>query len=383
MKNQLLQGKKIGFIANTAWSMYNFRLGVMKMLASYGAEIYVVAPYDDYADKFAAFSIQFKPLTCLNAKGTNPLGDYLLYRELRQILKIIRPDFLFTYTIKPNIYGLLATKSLQIPTIAVITGLGHGLAKKGILSAVIKMFYRFALKHSVKTWFLNNDDLTFFIKNNILTEQKTLLLSGEGVDIEYFRRFVPYPDDKTVKFLYTGRFLYEKGVEDFVKAIEQLKQRGLQVEGELLGFANVLNPSAIKIETIRLWESKQIIRYLGATDDVRPYLENTNCLVFPSYYNEGMPRCLLEAASMEVPAITTNTIGCREVVKDGETGYLTEPKDVSSLVAKMEAFVRLPLVYKKEMGKNARKKVEKDFSEVKILAVYLEQLIKVMHVTSS
>lgn len=379
MEEQLLRGKRIAFIANTAWSMYNFRLGVMRMLASYGAEIYVIAPYDSYADKFADFNIQFRPLLRLDAKGTNLLKDYLLYRELRRVLIAIGPDFLFTYTIKPNIYGVLAAKFRRIPTVAVITGLGHGLAKKGGLASVIKMFYRFSLKYPIKTWFLNNDDLTFFVGNKILSKSKALLLPGEGVDVDHFRRHMPYPDDSIVKFLYVGRFLYEKGVGDFVEAIQQLKQNGLKVRGELLGFADVRNPSAIKIETIRLWESKGIIRYLGATDDVRSYLEKANCLVFPSYYNEGMPRCLLEAASMEVPAITTNTIGCREIVQDGENGYLVEPRKISALVEKMGTFVELPLIHKEEMGKNGRRKIEDAFSEVRVLAIYLEQLKETMH----
>ena len=369
-----MEGKKIAFIANTAWSMYNFRQGLIKMLIAAEAEVYVIAPYDEYACKLKALGVHFRRLLRLQAQGVNPLNDYLLYRELKNTLRAIRPDFLFTYTIKPNIYGVLAASALNIPVVAVVTGLGHGFSKGGMVTYAIKKLYRFSLKRAAKVWFLNKDDLTRFIADGILDKRKLKLIPGEGIDPEHFKRHSPYPENAPVKFLYSGRMLYEKGVEDFVNAVTALKGRGRHVVGELLGFTDMQNPSAITMETVQLWEKQHIIRYLGSTDDVRPYLEKTSCLVFPSYYSEGIPRCLLEAASMEVPAITTDSTGCRDVVDDGETGYLTRPKDVEHLVKKMETFMELSLADKEVMGKKAREKVRKYFSEEQVLNIYIHQI---------
>lgn len=374
MEKGVLKGKKIAFIANTAWSMYNFRQGLIKMLVAAKTEVYVIAPYDEYAHKLEALGVRFKRLLRLHAQGVNPLNDYLLYKELKNTLCAIHPDFLFTYTVKPNIYGVLAASTLNIPVVAVVTGLGHGFSKGGVITYAIKKLYRFSLKRASKIWFLNNDDLAYFVANGILNETKLKLIPGEGIDLEYFKRHSPYPENVPVKFLYSGRMLYEKGVADFVNAVAELKNKGRCVVGELLGFTDTENPSAITLEIVKSWESQNIIRYLGTTDDVRLYLEQTNCLVFPSYYSEGVPRCLLEAASMEVPAITTDSTGCRDVVEDQKTGYLTKPKDVEHLVKKMEAFMELSLADKVEMGKKARIKVQKSFSEEQVLKIYVHQI---------
>lgn len=367
-------GKRIAFIANTAWSMYNFRLGVLKLLVQRGATVYVLSPHDDYAERFSQFSIHYLRISHLNAQGTSPGRDYLLYRELKHAIKTVSPDMVFTYTIKPNIYGVLAAKSLGIPSVAVVTGLGHGFSKGGWVTSVIRNLYKYVIKHTVSTWFLNNEDLSFFVQERLITVEKTFLLRGEGIDLDYFKRTSAYPATRPVKFLYIGRLLYEKGVEDFVHAIKMLQDQQIDAVGELLGFTDVSNPSAVTRETVESWESRGWIRYLGATDDVRTYLENTHCLVFPSYYSEGVPRCLMEGASMEVPAITTNHIGCREVVNDEETGFLCEPRNVQSLHEKMIRFIQLSTEERVTMGKHAREKARREFSEERVLQAYLDQI---------
>jgi len=370
-------GKRIAFIANTAWSMYNFRLGLMKLLVQQGAQIYVIAPYDQYADRFSAFSIQYVCLSRLQAQGKNPVSDYLLYRELKLALKEIEPDMVFTYTIKPNIYGVLAATALGIPSVAIVTGLGHGFSKGGWITEIIKILYRHAIKHTVSTWFLNDEDFNFFVKERLVAAENALVLRGEGVDVAYFKRRTLYPEGAPVKFLYIGRLLYEKGVEDFVHALRLLREQGVDVIGELLGFTDVATPSAVSRETVDSWIGQGWIQYLGATDDVRTYLENTHCLVFPSYYSEGVPRCLMEGASMEVPAITTNHTGCKEVVDDGETGFLCEPRNVHSLHKKMIKFIQASHEERIKMGRQAREKVEREFSEERVFHVYLAQIHRI------
>lgn len=369
-----MKGKRIVFVANTAWSMYNFRLNLLNLLIHQGAEVIVLAPYDDYADRFAGLGIGFRSISKLKAQGANPIDDVLLYLEFKRIFRDIAPDMVFTYTIKPNIYGILAANRLNIPAVAVVTGLGHGISKGGIITAIIKRLYKTSLSRTVKTWFLNRDDCAYFVNERIAKSEKTQVIPGEGVDMECFNRKNTYPDHEPVQFLYVGRLLYEKGVGEFVEAINRLKERGLKVKGELLGFTDTLNPTAVTLSTVKAWDESGIIDYLGKTDDVRPYLEQVHCLVFPSYYSEGIPRCLLEAASMEIPAITTDHVGCRDVVADGETGYLCQPKDVDSLFEQMLRFMELPAHEKKAMGQKARQLVARQFSETVVFDAYIRQI---------
>jgi len=376
---QLIVRKKIAFIANTAWSMYNFRKGLLKTLVAKKIDVYVLAPYDNYVASLESLGVIFVPITRLAARGFNPFGDCRLLLEFKKALKSLRPDLVFTYTIKPNIYGVVASKLVSIPVVAVITGLGYGLSKGGLLTRIVKLLYSFSLKNAEKVWFLNTDDLHYFKQNQILDEGKMQLIPGEGVDTMYFRRTIPFPDDRPPKFLYAGRLLYDKGVEDFVKAIALLKEKGLNVTGALLGFTDTANPTAITRKTVHEWEAEGIIEYWGNTDDVRPFLEKVNCLVFPSYYSEGIPRCLLEAGSMEVPSITTDNVGCREVVSDGQTGYLVAPRDIDSLAHKLEDFVKLSNDEKRNMGKRARTRVEALFSERQVLEMYYRQIAAFPH----
>jgi len=367
-----MKGKRIVFLANTAWSMYNFRLGIMHMLRRRGADVTVIAPVDEYSDRFAESGIRFVEIKKLRAKGTNPLADLALFFELRRTLRSIRPHLMFSYTIKPNIYGILAAKSLNVPSIAVITGLGHGIAKGGFTTFVIERLYRFSLQRAVSTWFLNTEDQSYFHEKRIIRSSNSLVIPGEGIDMNHFMRIKPYPEQEPCKFLYIGRLLYEKGVSEFVQAIKLLKAAGENIVGELLGFADTSTPTSISLKTVKSWENEGIIRYLGHTADVRPFLEDTHCLVFPSYYNEGIPRVLLEAGSMEIPAITTDNVGCREVVTDLYTGFLCKPKNVESLASKMKVFLGLSYRERVDMGRNARRRVSERYSEEFIHHIYLD-----------
>ncbi|WP_176146126.1 glycosyltransferase family 4 protein [Parapedobacter luteus] len=373
-----MKGRRIAFLANTAWSMYNFRISTLTMLQKLGAEVIVIAPPDDYSVRFSSFGIRFVPLYRLKAKGTNPLADFRLYQEFIAVFKRIEPHLLISYTIKPNIYGILAARSLHIRSIAVITGLGYGIAKGGIMRAMVERLYRFSLRHASSVWFLNKDDHAYFTDRRMLGLAASKVIPGEGISVEHFKRKVAYPDGETTKFIYSGRLLYDKGVADFVEAIRVLRKEGLAVEGVLLGFTDTLNPSAISSDTVEAWEREGVIRYLGKTSDVRPFIEQIHCMVFPSYYSEGIPRCLLEAASMEVPAITTDHVGCREVVIDNTTGFLTTPKDIASLVAGMRRFAQLPTEERVSMGKAARDRVVQHYRDQFIHAIYVQQINEIL-----
>ncbi len=358
--------------------MYNFRLSLLEVFVQRGIDIVVVAPRDDYSDRFAAAGITFIATNKLKAQGKNPIADFMLYTELKEILNSVRPHLIFSYTIKPNIYGILAAKSLGIPAIAVITGLGYGISNGGLMKSVVERLYRFSLRNALKTWFLNEEDEAYFVQKKIVKRKNSRIIPGEGIAIDYFLRKSPYPDGKTTIFIYTGRLLFDKGVGDFVEAIRVLKSEGWDVKGELLGFTDTQNPSAVPLDTVSYWQQEGYIEYLGYTDDVRPFLERAHCMVFPSYYSEGIPRCLLEAASMEIPAITTDHVGCRDVVVDGQTGFLNKPKDTLSLIGRMKSFVNLSREERIEMGEKARHHVHEKYAEKLIHDIYIKQVAEIL-----
>lgn len=355
--------------------MYNFRLGVMKSLVEKGFQVFVVAPTDEFSNKFKNYQIQFVELKNLNRKGTNPIKEILLLIELNQIYKEINPSLIFHYTIKPNIYGSLVAKSRRITNIAITTGLGYTFTHDGLVSGLVKKLYRFAFKRANEVWFLNTDDLEAFLSKKIIPATKAYLLKGEGVNTEHF---VPKIKDATNKLeykaLFSSRLLWDKGIKEFAEAIGKCQEQNIEIKGLVLGFIDEDNPEGVTKNDLELWSKKGWIDFLGSTDDVRPFIADADMVILPSFYGEGVPRILLEAASMERPIITTDNVGCREVVQDGYNGYLCKKKDSEDLAIKIKQFLALSLSEKDQMGKNGRLFINEHFSEETIIHVYQNKI---------
>lgn len=366
--------KKIVLTSNTSWSIWNFRKALMDALLEKGYEVYIVAPEDEYANRFR----NFIALRHLDRKGTNPIKDLKLFLEYISIYKRIKPDFVLNFTIKPNIYSSLACRVLGIKCISTITGLGYVFIKESPLTKLVSLLYKVALDKNHKVIFLNPDDVELFLARSIVYKDKTVIIKSEGVNTEYFspefcKDFQEFP----FVFLMVSRLLWDKGVGEFVSAGRVLKRKyGDKVEFWLLGPVDKGNPAAVSEEDIKNWVDEGTINYLGASQDVRPYLCQADCIVLPSYYREGIPRSLLEAMAMEKPIITTDNPGCREVCKDGYNGFLVKPRDVESLVKAMEKMLTMEKEKRLQMGKNGRLWVLEEFSEEKIVAKYLEIIQK-------
>lgn len=365
------------FSGNTSWSMYNFRLMVMKKFQELGHKVVVVTPVDNFAEKLITENIEVVPILKMERSGTNPLHDYGLYREYVKVYKKIKPDFIFHYTIKPNIYGTLAAKKCKIPCISIATGLGNAFANTdSLIFYFAKQLYKFSSKYAKQVWFLNTTDQSLFIQHKIISEDKSFLLPGEGINLSLFspsKTVVKSSASQEVKFLLIARMLYDKGVKIFADASEILISRGYKFSALLLGQLDYDNPQKIAIETIKEWEANGFVKYLGSTAHVQSYIEAADCIVLPTYYKEGIPRVLLEASCMEKPIITTINPGCTDIVKDGVNGFLCAPKDAVSLADMMEKFIHTSEDERIVMGKNGRKIVETDFDEQHVIDIYVEQ----------
>ncbi len=366
----------IALVSNTSWSVYNFRLGFIQYLQSLGVNVVVIAPRDNFSAKLVSLGIEYREVRIRNY-GTNPFDDLNLVYRLNKIYRSVKPDFVFHYTIKPNIFGSFAAFSCKIPSIIITTGLGHLFDFKNIFIRLTSItLYRIAAFLSKEVWFLNDNDRDVFIYKRIVSKKKTRLLRSEGINTAWFtprkeKRFSASP-----RFLFAGRLIWDKGVNEYVEAARIIKAKFPKAKFELLGFIDEGNPNSVPYETIRKWQKEKVINYLGETTDIRSFLERANCLVFPSFYREGVSRVLMEAASMETPIITTDNVGCRDIVDDGKNGFLCEPKNVESLVDAIESFILLDDQDKLVMGKLGRKKMIKEFDEQKVIDAYKASLSK-------
>ena len=362
----------IVFSGNTSWSMYNFRLNLIKKFIHFGYEVCIVAPEDEYTEKIRAAGLRVITVKKLKRSGNNPIQDFNLFLEYIKIYKALQPAFIFHYTIKPNIYGTLAAKICNVKSISITTGLGNAFSTKGGLFYFAKYLYKISSLYAQEVWFLNSSDKSIFINSKIIPEYKSFILPGEGIDTTVFTPALKCPENKITTFLLVSRMLYDKGIEEFVEASKLLVKKGYALSSSLLGKIDNDNPEAIALEIIKKWEYDGIVQYLGSTKDVKPYIENVDAIVLPSY-SEGVPRILLEAASMEKPIITTKIPGCVEIVEDGVNGYLCEPKNIEDLAAQMEKLILLTIEERKKMGIAGRKKMLASFDEKIIIDIYKEK----------
>lgn len=360
--------KKVVIALNTAWNLLNFRSGLIEALVAAGYEVVVVSPYDKYAPRLQALGCRYTPLPMDN-KGTRPGRDLLLLVRFYRLLRREKPDIFLGYTVKPNVYGSFASNALGIPVINNIAGLGAVFIRGGWLNRLVRSLYRHALSRSVKVFFQNGDDRELFVSGGLVKEAVSDCLPGSGVDLN---KFAPahLPNGPNVRFLLIARMLWDKGVGEFVEAARRLSEKGIEAECCLLGFLDVQNPAAISQKQMDYWVSEGFVSYLGVSDNVRDEIARADCVVLPSY-REGTPKALLEAAAMARPIVTTDSVGCRDVVDDGINGYLCRSRDAADLAEKMELVLNMLPHQRKAMGLRGREKVEREFDEQIVIQKYL------------
>lgn len=367
------QDLKIAIVSNSSWYTYNFRLGLLTRLKDKGIKVYIIAPHDHYSTKLMAEDFHFIPIS-VEIYGTNPLRELQVVRFLSKIYKREQFDFILHYTAKPNIYGSLAAFWNGIPSIAITTGLGLLRDEnKGIARRIVKSLYRLVGKLSQEVWFLNEDDQQYFLKNRMVRKEKTFVLPSEGVDIRWYHPSYPVNkrEKQTIHFLYAGRIVKSKGIREYYKAAQYFKDQGINVKFKMIGFVVPDHPDGVSYNTIQEWNRKEIVQYLGETEDIRPFIEEADCIVLPSYFGEGVPRILLEAASMGKPIVTTDFVGCREVVDNDLNGFLCQPKNTTDLIQKLANFVALSPSERASMGLAGRRKILEQFDEEIIIKHYL------------
>lgn len=355
---------RVMILANNDVGLYQFRRDLIEELLK-DHEVYISLPYGDLVNPLVEMGCRFID-TPMERRGMNPLKDLQLYGEYKRILNTIKPDLVITYTIKPNIYGGIACRTKRVPYAVNITGLGTAFENKGLLRKMVTVMYRVGLKKAKVVFFENSANRDLFVKEKIARDNQAVLLSGAGVNLDHFT-YTPYPHNDVFHFLFIGRVMQEKGIDELFEAMKKLIG-----EGESC-FLDVVGPFEENYkDKLEEFEKAGWLKYHGFQKDVRPFIKNCDCFVLPSWH-EGMANTNLECASSGRPIITSNIPGCREAVTE-ESGFLCEPKNVDSLYQAMKKMIKAN--NREEMGKVGRKHMEDMFDKRKVVESTIREVLK-------
>ena len=354
--------KKILILANNDVGLYKFRKELIEELLKEN-EVYISLPYGELVDKLISMGCKFID-TSIDRRSKNPLKDIFLLIKYKKIIREIKPDIILTYTIKPNIYGSIASGG-KIPVISNITGLGSALENPGVTQKITLLLYKIALPKMKVVFFQNIENVNFFINHN-LKMNKYILIPGSGVNLNYYKP-IDYPSNASTEFVFISRVMKEKGIEQYLDMAKYIHSKYPKTKFHICGFWEEKYERILKI-----LQNENIIIYHGLVDDIREILKITHCTIHPTYYPEGMSNVLLESCACARPIITTDRSGCKEIVDNNVNGYIIKQKDSRDLINKVEIFINLEYEKKKALGIHARKKVEKEFDRNIVIKKYLK-----------
>ncbi len=356
---------KVLFLVNHPVTIYNLRLELVEALLANGHHVVISSPYGERIEDLKALGCEYREIS-FSRHGMNPLQEMKLISTYKKLLKEVRPDIVFSYTIKPNIYGAIACRSTKVPIVANITGLGTAVENGGLVQAITVALYKYAFKRVKTVFFQNSENLRFFQEKNIIRD-RFAILPGSGVNTERFSA-LPYPETDPVRFLFIGRLMRDKGINEYFVAAKALKAKYPHAEFHICGFCEAEYEGLLQ----KNLEDRAVI-YHGMVSDIRPLLKESHCTVLPSYH-EGMANVLLESAACGRPVIATHVPGCRETFEDGVSGLSCAPQSPESLMEAMESFIALTHGERVQMGLAGRKKMETEFDRRIVVEAYLAEL---------
>lgn len=351
---------KIVILANSSSGVYDFRKELILELIKQN-KIVVITPDSGKFQELEDIGCEMIRI-CIDRRGINPISDFRLLLLYNQLLNKITPDLVITYTIKPNIYGTFICRLLNIPYAVNITGLGTAFQKEGLLKKVVAFMYKVALKDAKVVYFENIGNRECFLGSSIIQRKQSCLLNGAGVNLEEYK-LQEYPNcEKGIHFLFIGRVMQEKGIDELFEAMEMIHREYSNCYLDIVG-----SFEEDYTEVIKQGEEKGWLKYHGYQNDVRPFIKNAHCFVLPSWH-EGMANTNLECAASGRPLITSNIYGCKEAVIEDVSGFLCEPKNSESLYMTMKKFIGLSQEERETMGCVGRKHMENVFDKKKVVA---------------
>ncbi|MCH8877302.1 MAG: glycosyltransferase family 4 protein [Chloroflexi bacterium] len=354
---------KVILSANTDWYLYNFRLSMAQAIQHEGVEVLLLSPLGQYVSKIQNSGLRWSGLH-MDQHGLNPISELALLAEILSVYQRERPDLVHHFTVKPILYGSLAAKLLGIPAVVnSVTGLGYVFVNPGriarVLRPVVLLGYRYAMSgrgsHAI---FQNNVHRNLFIERKIVAPEKSSVILGSGIDTAHFTPKGEPPGKPLI--IMPSRMLFDKGVEDLVRAARLLHQAKISATVALVGDTDIGNPAAIPAEQLHAWETEGVIEWWGYREDMLEVLTKCHIVTLPSY-GEGVPKALIEAAACGKPIVATDVPGCREVVRHEVNGLLVPARDPEAL---SNALARLvgDRDLRARMGEQGRRLALKKFS---------------------
>ena len=359
--------KRVLFLVNHDVVIYNFRKEMVECLINEGYEVVISSPYGERIDFLIEMGCKYVEVK-LDRHGMNPLKEIQLLVYYKELISTIKPMMIFSFTIKPNIYGAMAAAMCKIPIVTNITGLGTAVEGTEFKAKVLTVLYKVAFR-KVQTVFLQNrENMQFFIDNRIAVN-RLKLLPGSGVNLQEFTYQKPSDTGPgKERFLFVGRVMKDKGIVELLEAARMVKANYPEIEFEIVGFLD-----GDYEEMLNQAQEDGVIQYRGQQSDVKIFYKNCDAVILPSYH-EGMANVLLEAAASGRPIIASNIPGCRETFDEGITGLGFEPRNTKSLYNAIIRFLQLPMETRKLMGQRGREKVEREFDRNIIVNQYMKEL---------
>lgn len=359
--------KKILILSNHFITIYAFRKEIIQRLITSGNEVYISTPTDEQNKFFTNMGCKIIETT-IERRGINPLKDIKLIIEYKRIMKQINPDIIFSYTVKPNIYGTIASNSLNLKQICNITGTGATFLNENILNKIVKVLYKASVRKCYKVFFQNSGDMEYFKKYKMVGKNIELI-PGSGVNISQ-HSFTEMPIDKIVNFIFIGRIMTVKGIEQYLDCAKVIHKKYPNTCFYIAGW----NEEEKYKKIITDYEKAGVIKFIGFQKDIDFWIRKCHCTILPSLGGEGVPNVLLESAAIGRVCIASAINGSRDVIENNITGYLYKTGNTVELIEKVEKFLTLSFEEKKAMGIAGHNKVIREFNREIIIEKYMKEV---------
>lgn len=361
--------KTVLFLSNHFITLYSFRRELIERLVQLGHRVVLSMPADDQNVFFRDMGCEIVE-TAMSRRGLNPVEDMKLLARYRRIMRDVKPDIIFSYTSKPDIYGSMASTALGYRQVCNITGRGNSLAYDNALAVVVRSLYRASISKCYKVFFQNADDRDYFIRHKIIRDNWALI-PGSGVNLTQ-HVLTPMPDDGEIRFLYIGRIMGVKGIDQLLDCAVAIRRKYPNTRFLLAGFVE----QAEYREKLKEYEAQGYIEHLGFQKDIDAVIRRCHCTILPSHGGEGVPNAVLESAATGRACIVSNVPGSRDAVEDSVTGYIFEPQSSADLIDKVERFLALTKEQREQMGLAGHEKVAREFDRELVIRAYLDEVEK-------
>jgi len=369
---------KFVFYANTDWYLYNFRLSTALRLKSEGHDVVMLSPPGEYGERFESHGLRWIQLASMDRASLNPLREAATIRDLTRVLKHERPDLLHNFTVKCAIYGAIAARAAGVPAVVnAVAGMGYVFSSERMLARslrpIVKLLMRGTLGGKGTRLILQNpDDADAFVRARLVPQQQIRVIRSSGVNLERFLPVDPYAEARPLRVLLAARLLWEKGIGEYIESARLLRAQGRTIEFVIAGSPDPGNPRSVSREQAESWVAEGLVDWRGHVEDMPALMRSMDVIALPSYYREGVPKSLIEAAACGLAVITTNLPGCREVVSEhGVDGLHVEPRCARSL-AECIAQLDDDRLLMRRLGECARAKAMEHFDEQMVIRRTIE-----------